>query len=390
MATERSPSERFEDIDWSAIENSPRTTPKRTVAFAATMVIYAAWVAYDYFLAGRGDPTLPGTDWHATGTDWLLIATLIAMLFYLVLPLAMRPRMTRYYWKQFRKNRIAVLSLAFLIVIFVVGLVGPMLITRPEVNVIAAYQPPIGFSVSEDVPVSCMGPTSNGACHATWAHPLGTSGQGKDIAKLVVFGMRVSMEVGLIATLIQVVIGTAVGTVAAYYGGFVDEILMRYVDIQLSFPTLILFLLLTYIFGGSLFLLILIFGIAGWGGIARLVRGEALQRAEETYITAAEGVGASPSYTVFRHLVPNVSNTIITAATLGIPVLILSEAALAFLGLTDPTVPSWGLTISHGRGDLGDAWWISTIPGVFLFFTIMAFNFVGDALRDALDPRQDH
>jgi peptide/nickel transport system permease protein len=234
-----------------------------------------------------------------------------------------------------------------------------------------------------------MGEVVNGRCQGTMAHPLGTTGDGKDILVLVIYGMQVSMKVGLISTLLVVTIGTAVGTVAAYGGGLVDELLMRYVDIQLVFPAFFLYLLLTYLFGGSLFMFIVIFGLTGWGSIARLVRSEALQRAEEEYITAARSAGAGTLYVIRRHLVPNVSNSVITAATLLIPGFILFEASLSFLSLGDPTVPSWGQVIANGRSDLSTAWWISTFPGIFLFTTILAFNFMGDALRDALDPRQE-
>jgi peptide/nickel transport system permease protein len=180
-----------------------------------------------------------------------------------------------------------------------------------------------------------------------------------------------------------------VGTVAAYAGGLVDEALMRYVDVQLVFPAFFLYLLLTYLFGGSLFMFILIFGLTGWGSIARLVRSEALQRREEEYVRAARSAGAGTAYVIRRHLVPNVSNTVITAATLLVPGFILFEASLSFLSLGDPTVPSWGQVIAAGRDDLNTAWWVSTFPGLFLFTTILAFNFVGDAFRDALDPRQE-
>lgn len=381
--------EEFEEIDWEEVEKTPRSMPKRSLAFVCSLVVYAGVVGYDYFVTVQGEPTIPGFDWNATGIDWLFILTLLVLAFYVVVPLAVNRRMTRYYWDRFKRNKMAIVSLGYLLVIFGIGIVGPLLITSPEVNVIEAYQPPVGVSVSDSVPVSCLGEVSDGLCTGTWEHPLGTTGEGKDILMMVVFGMRVSMIVGLTAMLIQVVIATTVGTTAAYFGGAIDELLMRYVDIQISFPTFVFFLLLVYLFGGSLFLLVVIFGITGWGGIARLVRSEALQRNEEAYITAAAGVGASQYHIIRRHLVPNVSNTVITAATLAIPFLILSEAALSFLGLTDPTIPSWGQLIAAGRGDLSDAWWISTIPGVFLFFTIMAFNFLGDALRDALDPRQD-
>jgi peptide/nickel transport system permease protein len=297
--------------------------------------------------------------------------------------------MTRYYWKEFRKNRAAVVSLAFLTVVFVVGTVGPLVMKSPQPQFGLGYQPPVFTTTGAGVVGDCTPAATEGLCRGTWAHPLGTTGAGIDILKLIVFGMRVSMQVALIATLLNMVLATAVGATAAYVGGWTDEVLMRYVDLQQVFPQFFLFLLVSYLFGGSLLILILIFGLLGWGGIARLVRAEALQRTEEEYFQAARNAGGSPFYVVRRHVIPNVSRTIVTAATLGIPILILSEAAFAFLGLTDPTIPSWGRTIVQGRNALSTAWWVSTLPGFFLFFTILAFNFLGDALGDAIDPRQE-
>lgn len=385
MATERP--EEFEDVDWDELGGV--AVARRTLAFVAALVGYSMLLAYDYTLVASGEPTIPLLGWDISAVDWLFLLTLLTFFFYGAVPLAVNRRLTVHYWQQFKKNRAAVLSLLYLLVIFLVGTIGTAFIEPPQLDPLGAYQPPVFVGVSSDVPVSCVGEVASGQCQGTWAHPLGTTGQGKDILKMVVFGMKVSMQVGLIATFITIVLATAVGTTAAYLGGYVDEILMRYVDIQLTFPTFFLYLLLVYLFGGSLFLLIVIFGVTGWGGIARLVRSEALQRSEEEFVRAAKGAGASTPYVIWRHLVPNVSNTVITAATLTIPGLILAEAALSFLGLGDPTVPSWGRVIADGRGDLSTAWWISTIPGFFLFFTILAFNFLGDALRDALDPRQE-
>lgn len=386
MATD---TDRFEDVDWQSLDESATnlgtTTLLRLVGFGA----FFLFLLYDVVVVGEGQETVPALGWDVTAVDWLFMATLLAIGFYVVQPLVQNPRLTAYYWRQFRKNRMAVVSAIYLLAIFAIGTFVPMFVEPPELNIIAAFQPPVGFAVDSAVPTTCVGETVAGQCYGSMEHPLGTTGQGKDIMMMVIFGMRVSMQVGLIAMLISIVIATAVGTTAAYFGGWVDEVLMRYVDIQLTFPTFFLFLLLVYLFGGSLFLLIVIFGVTGWGGIARLVRSEALQRREEEYFQAAESAGASDFYVIRRHLVPNVSNTVITAATLAIPSLILAEAALSFLGLGDPTIPSWGQVISAGRGNLSDAWWISTIPGLFLFVTIMAFNSLGDALRDALDPRQE-
>ena len=379
---------RFEDIDWEALESGSPRISRSGLATAAVVGLVGLVLVYDLLVVPPGEALV--LDWDPTELDWLFGLTLLFMARYIAYPLYRNPRMTAHYWRQFRRNRAAVWSLGYLLVVFVLGTGVPLVVPPPELDVVAGYQPPMGFTVDDSVPVSCLGEVVGGQCTPTWRHPLGTTADGKDIMLLVVFGMRVSMQVGLIATLLIIVIGTAVGTVAAYYGGMVDEALMRYVDIQLTFPTFFLYLLLVYLFGGSLFLLIVIFGVTSWGGIARLVRSEALQRREEEYIRAAQGAGGSEFYIIRRHIVPNVSNTIITAATLTIPGLILAEAALSFIQLGDPTIPSWGQVIAAGRGDLGDAWWISTVPGVFLFFTILAFNFLGDALRDALDPRLEH
>jgi len=390
---------RFEDVDWDAIDaQRTRLAPTRLAALLAG-IGYALALAHDFLVAGD-DPTvevaldLPGgaaASTYAldvTAVDWLFVATLLVGGFALV-PLATNRRLRAYYWRRFRRHTPAVLSAWYLLAIFLLGTVGTLLIEQPDLHLAAAYQPPVFASVDASIPTECVGPVVDGRCQGTWAYPLGTTAEGKGLLALAMFGMRVSMQVGLIATLLSVAIATLVGTTAAYAGGWVDEVLMRYVDIQQTFPTFFLFLFLAYLYGGSLFVLIVIFGVTGWGGIARIVRSEALQRREELFVEAARASGASTLSVVRRHVVPNVSNSIVTAATLHIPFLILSEAALSFIGLGDVTLPSWGQTIAAGRGDLATAWWISTVPGLFLFATILAFNFLGDALRDALDPRQE-
>ncbi|WP_251343554.1 ABC transporter permease [Haloplanus halophilus] len=380
----------FESVDWTETDSRLSTLSRRDRWALVTALGVVAAFLYDYAVLPEGRPTITvPVAWDVTQLDWLFVSTLLALLFYVAVPLYDNRRLTAYYWREFRKNRMAVLSLGYLLVVFLIGVVGPLFLDKPVLALDQAYQPPVFTSIDASVPVDCLGDVANGRCHGTMAHPLGTTGDGKDILVLVIYGMQVSMKVGLISTLLVVTIGTTVGTVAAYGSGLVDELLMRYVDIQLVFPAFFLYLLLTYLFGGSLFMFIVIFGLTGWGSIARLVRSEALQRAEEEYITAARSAGAGTLYVIRRHLVPNVSNSVITAATLLIPGFILFEASLSFLSLGDPTVPSWGQVIANGRSDLSTAWWVSTFPGVFLFTTILAFNFMGDALRDALDPRQE-
>jgi peptide/nickel transport system permease protein len=380
----------FESVDWEETGSRLSTLSRRDWGALLSGLAVVVVFLYDYLVLPASRPTITvPVEWNVTQLDWLFVTTLLAIVFYVAVPLYDNRRLTAYYWREFRKNRMAVLSLGYLLVVFCIGVVGPILLEKPTLALDRAYQPPVYMSVDSTVPVNCLGEVVDGRCRGTMDHPLGTTGDGKDILVLVVYGMQVSMKVGLISTLLVVTIGTAVGTVAAYGSGLVDELLMRYVDIQLVFPAFFLYLLLTYLFGGSLFMFIVIFGLTGWGSIARLVRSEALQRAEEEYITAARSAGAGTLYVIRRHLVPNVSNSVITAATLLIPGFILFEASLSFLSLGDPSVPSWGQVIANGRSDLSTAWWISTVPGVFLFTTILAFNFMGDALRDALDPRQE-
>jgi peptide/nickel transport system permease protein len=410
--------ESFEDVDWDALGGGGLSLRERAMlgfggVFLALLLVdfllfhdglnWLVGLAPDAFGLGevgfvtrtRGTPFPFGVD--LSGSDWLLVLTLAVGVFYGVWPMATNRRLAAYYWRRFRRNRAAQLSAVYLAVVFAVGLVAPLFVESPQVAPLQGYQPPVWGAVDASVPIQCVGETTTRTaggttrtlCRGTMAHPLGTTGEGKDVLTLLVLGMRVSMKVGLVSMLLVITLGSLVGTTAAYFGGLVDELLMRYVDLQATFPAFFLFLLLSYLFTPSLTLLIVLFGVLGWEGTARLVRSEALQRTEEAYIRAAENAGASDAWIIRRHILPNVSNSVITNATLAIPGFILLEAALAFLALTDPSVPSWGRTIAAGRGDLGSAWWVATIPGVFLFFTILAFNMIGDGLRDALDPRSE-
>ncbi len=366
----------FEDIDWEEYGGAREFTPLILAKIVVLGGIALAWVL-DWAYGSHREPLFtvepagvlevapnPGN------VEWLFTLTIAVLFFYVVVPLYLNPRMTKHYWREFKKNKAAVVSLVFLAFIFLLAVFGPFIFGRPEIDITNAYEPPVFAG-------------------GTWEHPFGTMQSGEDILQIVIIGARVSMMVGLIGCLMIIVLASAVGTTAAYFGGMVDEVLMRFVDIMLTFPTFFLILYVVFLYGGDLFTIILILGFTTWTATSRLVRSEALQRNEEQYIDAAKNVGARERWIITRHLVPNVSNTIITAATLVIPSLILYEAVLAFLGFGDPNVWSWGRAISVGRSDLQNAWWIATMPGVFLFLTVLAFNFLGDALRDALDPRHE-
>lgn len=391
---QRTASTTFKDVDWEDVDRNSRTINRKTVAWVVVFGVWGIALLVDLhsrFIrnAGRAELPLVGT---VSEVDWMWSMTILLLIYYGVRPLVENRRLAKHYWKEFKKNKAAVISGIYLFVVFLIGVVGSRVINEPEPTPGIENQPPVFVEVKEfTVGSECVGKLDTTpeipTCSGSWAHPLGTTNSGEDILRGSVHGMEISMQVGLIATLISIALATIVGATAAYKGGLVDELLMRYVDIQLTFPSFFLFLLLAFTFEGSLFLLILIFGFFGWGSAARIIRAEALQRVEEPYIMAAKNSGTSTFWIIRKHVLPNVSNSIITAATLTIPVLILAEASFAFIGLGDPTVYSWGQMIADGRNNLQRAWWISTFPGVFLFLTILAFNFLGDALRDALDPR---
>ncbi|MBP1985645.1 ABC transporter permease [Halolamina salifodinae] len=395
----------FDEVDWGQItgESDRELSPNFLILLAGTAMLLLI-AAFDYFfVTGTYDaaigmdfgnqytPTFDIIGWgyDVTQLDWLFAFSLLLFGAYVVLPLYQNPRMSSYYWREMKRNRPAMVSLGWLIFIFVIGVLGPVVIAAPRADLAVQYQPPVLLSIDTVYPIRCVGPVINGACQGTLQYPLGTTGDGKDIFNIIVYGMQISMKIGFIATLIVVSIGTAVGTVAAYAGGLVDEVLMRYVDVQQSFPTFILYLLILYIWGASLFLFVVLFGLFAWEGTARYVRSNALAKTEEEYIKAVQLSGASTYRIVRAHIVPNTASSIITDITLLVPTFILAEAQFAFLGLGDSTIPSWGVLIAAGRSDLAFAPWITLAPGMFLFFTILAFNFLGDALLDALNPEAE-
>jgi peptide/nickel transport system permease protein len=390
MATQKP--ERFDQVDWNDISRSRWFDLSiNSIGTLVTAVPLLLVALYDWQILDERTPTLEpiGLEWDIGTVDYLFIFTLLLFAFYIVLPLFQNPRRTQYYWREFRRNRPAVVSLGWLAIVFVGGIVGPFFISAPEQSILTGYQPPVFLSIDQSYVSTCIGEIATGQCHGTWQHPLGTTAGGKDIFAGIVHGMTISMQIGFITTTIVASIGITFGTVSAYAGGWADELMMRFVDIVLSFPTLLMFLLILYIYGAGLGMFIVVFAAFAWGGTARYVRSKSLSISEEEFIKANRISGASTYRVVRRHVVPNAASSIITQLTLLIPGFLLAEAQLAFLGLGDSTIPSWGQLISAGRSDLSFAPWIVLAPGIVLFLTILAFNFLGDALLDALNPEAE-
>ncbi len=296
--------------------------------------------------------------------------------------------LTRYYWERASRNRLAVAGLVFILFLILLAIIGPFFTADPTaVNFEEKNMPPLGFTIEESVYDLETQQLTTKSITGTVKHPLGTDNKGRDLLAMIISGARISLLVGLLATGIAVALGTLIGVTSAYLGGKVDNILMRFTDIIMTFPFFLLFVLIIFIFGPSLIIIVVAIGLTGWTGTARLIRSETLSLRTREFIMASKALGASDKRIILAHLVPNVISLIIVIATLSIPGVILAEAALSFIGLGDPLVTSWGMVLRTGQQNLDIAWWVAVAPGVMLFLTVLAFNFMGDGLRDAFDPR---
>ena len=261
------------------------------------------------------------------------------------------------------KNKMAIAALAFIIIILLFALFAP---------IIARYDP----SVID---------TNSILTAPSGAHIFGTDTLGRDIFARIVYGSRISLSIGIIAVGIAVIIGIFFGSIAGYYGGRIDSVIMRFVDIMLCFPTFFLILAVIAILEPSIFNIMVVIGATSWMGVARLIRAEILTLKERDFVAASRVMGASDAWIIARHLIPNAIGPVLVSATLGIGGAILIESALSFLGIgVQPPTPSWGNILMDGKSTLGVAWWLTIFPGLFILFTVLAYNLLSEALRDVL------
>lgn len=266
----------------------------------------------------------------------------------------------------FKNNKLALISLIFILIIILAAIFAPYIApyNPDKINVNAILLPP------------------------SFAHPLGTDQLGRDALSRLIYGSRISIEVGFIAVSISLFIGIIAGSCAGYYGGIIDSILMRFVDIMLTFPSFFLILAISAILKPSIINIMIIIGLTSWMGVARIIRAEFTQNKEKDYVLAAKASGASPLYIMFSEILPNTIAPILVSATLGIATAILIQASLAFLGIgIMPPTPSWGGMLSRGKTYIMVAWWLTLFPGIAILLTVLGFNLIGEAVRDALDPR---
>lgn len=270
------------------------------------------------------------------------------------------------FWETFYKNKLALTGSGIVLLLFFISLFAPWF---------APYDPG-----QIDLKNVLIPPSMD--------HWLGTDQLGRDVLSRMIWGARISLKVGFVATGVAIIIGTLLGAVAGYYGGWVDAVIMRFVDIMLCFPTFFLILAVIAFLEPSIWNIMIIIGLTGWMGVTRLVRADFISLRERDFVQAARVIGAGDLRIIFVHILPNAMASILVAATLGIAGAILTESALSFLGIgVQPPTPSWGNILTAGKDNIDIAWWLSLYPGLAILITVVGYNLLGEGIRDSLDPR---
>jgi peptide/nickel transport system permease protein len=278
-------------------------------------------------------------------------------------------------WRRFRRSRLAVIALVY------VGFVGILAISAPFIA--GSKSTPIPFG-PDDIDVA------NRLHPPDAQHHFGTDDLGRDVLARMIHGARVSLTVGLLATMMALVVGCFFGAIAGYYGGVADWLVSRVIEVVLCFPLLFLALAIVAFFGPSIWTIMIALGLTTWTSEARYVRGEFLRIREMEFAYAARASGARDSRIIFRHFLPNALAPVLVSASFGVAYAILTESALSFLGLGVPLpTATWGSILASAKQFIEYAWWLVVFPGVAIFLTVAAFNIIGDRFRDALDPRSD-
>ncbi|MBA2705918.1 MAG: ABC transporter permease [Blastocatellia bacterium] len=289
-------------------------------------------------------------------------------------------------WRRLLKNRLAVFGMIVVILVAIASLIGPEIIKR-----VNGFGP--DYIPSDSQLIKSFAPFKAPDGSFSWKHPMGTDNQGRDIMARVLQGGQISLMVGIIATIVSLLIGVAYGAVAGYLGGRIDNLMMRFVDILYSLPYIILVIVLLAMFRsstavGQLVLLFIALGSVSWLTMARIVRGQVLSLKNQEFVLAARATGVSTARIIFRHIVPNTLGPVIVYATLTIPTVMLSEAFLSYLGFgVQPPLASWGSLASDGIQNIAIFPWQLIFPGLTMALTLFSLNFLGDGLRDALDPQ---
>ena len=267
-------------------------------------------------------------------------------------------------WTVIRGNTQLKIGLVLLCILLLTALLAPLL---------APYAP---FFLSDDLVAA-----------PSRTHPLGTDGLGRDVLSMLIFGARTSLVVGITAAFIAGVIGTLLGGVAGYFGGRTDAVLGELINIFMMMPTFFLVLIVVALFGSGLFNVMVVMGLTSWVGNAKLMRAQAMSLRQRTFIRSAEAIGESRLSILFRHVIPNGIFPIIANTTMGIASAILTESSLAFLGLGDPNIISWGQVIQSGKGYLTNGWWFCLFGGLAIIYTVVTFYLIGDGLNRVLSPK---